>query len=203
MIDSSPIPADAKFRKVIIPTVDTVRYTYLSDKIIKLGAPLLVVGPTGTGGCEGVWEVQEGEVQEGGGTGGRYRRGEEGVLEALVGEGPSSYERYTGPRDGQYTAYMHTARRCLDKRLPTDCPATFCLCAQTGKSVMLQKYLYGLPPDEYVPPNIVGFSARTTANMTQYLIDAKLDRRRKGVFGPPMGKKAVIFIDDLNMPQVS
>lgn len=68
---------------------------------------------------------------------------------------------------------------------------------------MLQKYLYGLPSDEYVPPNIVGFSARTTANMTQYLIDAKLDRRRKGVFGPPMGKKAVIFIDDLNMPQVS
>lgn len=64
----------------------------------------------------------------------------------------------------------------------------------------VQNMLVNTMPSEF--DNIfMTFSARTSANQTQDIIDSKMDKRRKGIFGPPAGKKFVIFVDDFNMPQ--
>ncbi len=49
------------------------------------------------------------------------------------------------------------------------------------------KLLTAMPPD--VLPVLMTFSARTSANQTQDILDGRTEKRRKGVFGPPAGKR--------------
>ncbi|XP_075305326.1 dynein axonemal heavy chain 3 [Odontesthes bonariensis] len=96
---------------------------------------------------------------------------------------------------------MDTARQLffLHTYLSHEIPMLFVGPTGTGKSVINKSFLVKLPKEQYTP-NCINFSARISANQTQDIIMAKLDRRRKGVFGPPVGKKCIIFVDDLNMP---
>ncbi|XP_038005283.1 dynein heavy chain 1, axonemal [Motacilla alba alba] len=71
----------------------------------------------------------------------------------------------------------------------------------TGKTLTIADKLLKNLPNKYIA-HFLTFSARTSSNQTQDLIDSKLDKRRKGVFGPPVGRYFIFFIDDLNMPML-
>ena len=111
-----PPGEELEFNQLIIPTVDTIRYSYVFNKMTMARKPVLFCGPTGTG----------------------------------------------------KTVYVQSGLKALD--------GTKWSSIQTG------------------------FSAQTNANQIQDIIDNKLKQRRRGVLGPPIGTRCVIFVDDLNMP---
>lgn len=74
-------------------------------------------------------------------------------------------------------------------------------CAGTGKTAYVKRHLQSGLGTSFTN-TMMTFSAQTSANMTQDIIDGRLERRKRGLFGPPAGKRMVIFVDDLNMPQV-
>ena len=116
-IVAEPPKVETPFHELIIQTVDTVRYSYVLDVLIKSHRHVLLAGGTGTG----------------------------------------------------KTVYIKSKLdNDLDKSKWTSISSTF--------------------------------SAQTNANMIQDIIDAKLDKRRKGIFGPAFGTRCCLFIDDLNMP---
>ncbi|CCW67051.1 unnamed protein product [Phytomonas sp. Hart1] len=72
----------------------------------------------------------------------------------------------------------------------------------TGKTVLLQQLLMNEMPKEFTPIFFT-FSARTSANQTQDLIFSKFEVRRRAspqIWGAPLNKKIIVFIDDMNMP---
>uniref|UniRef100_A0A182TQL6 AAA+ ATPase domain-containing protein n=1 Tax=Anopheles melas TaxID=34690 RepID=A0A182TQL6_9DIPT len=71
----------------------------------------------------------------------------------------------------------------------------------TSKTAVISHFLRHLNRDSFVVLNI-NFSSRTSSMDVQKTIEAAVEKRTKDIFGPPVGKKLVTFIDDMNMPQV-
>ena len=49
---------------------------------------------------------------------------------------------------------------------------------------------------------VINFSSRTTSMDLQRNLEASVEKRTKETYGPPMGKRLLVFMDDLNMPRV-
>ena len=87
----------------------------------------------------------------------------------------------------------------LQLNIDGELPCLFCGPTGTGKSIYIKNTLNNKLDLTKFQTLELGFSAQTTCTQTQEIMDNKLDRRRKGVYGPKSGK-CIVFIDDLNMP---
>ena len=86
-------------------------------------------------------------------------------------------------------------------RLQVYRPSIFVGDPGTSKTATLQHYLKSLDVDKFNLLNI-GFSSRTSGKDLQINVESNVEKRLKGTYGPPGGKKLIIFIDDINMPIV-
>lgn len=48
----------------------------------------------------------------------------------------------------------------------------------------------------------INFSSRTTSLDVQRTVESAVEKRTKNIYGPPVGKKLIAFVDDMNMPKV-
>jgi dynein heavy chain len=80
-------------------------------------------------------------------------------------------------------------------------PVLFCGNSGTSKTVTINNLLSNMDPSKLVRLDM-NFSSRTSSIDVQRNIEEVVEKRTKDTFGPPPGRKLMIFIDDLNMPKV-
>lgn len=71
----------------------------------------------------------------------------------------------------------------------------------TGKSFCTQNLLMNTLDAELYSPAFITFTVSITATQTQDLLISKLQKLKRGRYGPIKGKTCVIFVDDMNMPK--
>lgn len=91
----------------------------------------------------------------------------------------------------------------LEFNIKNNIPTLFCGPTGTGKSAYMSNVILNKLAKEKFVTIQIGYSAQSKANMAQDIVDLKLDskRGRRGNFGPKLGMRAVVMVDDLNMPK--
>nr|XP_018918133.1 PREDICTED: dynein heavy chain 7, axonemal [Bemisia tabaci] len=88
----------------------------------------------------------------------------------------------------------------LDMHIRHGVPALLFGPTGTGKSFYIQNLLTSHLSMEKFVPGVITLSSLSTPKYIQDMIISKLLRYKHKTFGPPSGKRGVLFIDDVHMP---
>ncbi|XP_034255936.1 dynein heavy chain 6, axonemal isoform X2 [Thrips palmi] len=90
----------------------------------------------------------------------------------------------------------------LEKMMTVNKPVLYIGGTGVGKSVIAKSALNNLSATDTYVPVTLNFSAQTSSSRTQEILEMRLEKRKKTLLGAPMGKKVIVFIDDVNMPKL-
>lgn len=71
-----------------------------------------------------------------------------------------------------------------------------------GKSVVVNAFLLDKVAEGIATSYVMGYSAQTKPSNLREVLESKLEKKRKTLLGPPIGRKMYFFIDDVNMPSL-
>ncbi|NXE97067.1 DYH10 protein, partial [Menura novaehollandiae] len=89
----------------------------------------------------------------------------------------------------------------LEQMVKVKCPVVLVGESGTSKTATTQNFLSNLDKDLNLVL-VINFSSRTTSMDIQRNLETNVEKRTKDTFGPPMGKRLLVFMDDMNMPRV-
>lgn len=72
----------------------------------------------------------------------------------------------------------------------------------SAKTVMMKWYMKQCNSESYMN-RAFNFSSATSPHQFQKTIESYIEKRMGSTFGPPNGKKMIIFIDDINLPEIN
>ncbi|XP_069464806.1 dynein axonemal heavy chain 14 [Ambystoma mexicanum] len=174
----------------LIPTIDTVRYTFLASLLLTNKHPVLITGDSGVGKSTIIQNMlkklqKPGELLVKAGTilGDVFLHNEVKKI-SLLQSLSSLTVNITADDD---TVRPHTGETEISLA-STDADGLMYGSAQSSKRT------------KGIIVSAVQFGAHTSAPRTQAQILSKLSRKGRDTLGAPRFRKVVVFIDDLNMP---
>lgn len=171
--------ADSSYFSILVPTVDTIRYTYILDKLLSINQHVLFCSETGTGKSTII---------------NSYLSNPSIIFNAVQ----NSRSQYLSSINNN-TSNLTNSQMSPSATVPTSAAQS----PSAGNQITAKPNAFDQANAKFEQKFIsynFGYSAQTIPSNLKDIFEGKLEKKRKTLLGPPSGKKMFFFIDDINMP---